>query len=1315
MNPLESLLINLKIKPQVSEYSQVNVLIKGDFLDEREKEFDIESLMTKLAEASLLKVKIKPTSIREEEVEELVVVEPVTKKNISKKGKLLIEEDEGEETAAVEGVEIVLPKKTERKTKIVEKGVAILGPETFIQIGDTPINQRLPVRERPFKIIASSYYMNNREKFVNFINSLFAPYKEELKRNSDNISCDTIGNTSGNISLLIHQEIVRDYMNLYTPYRGLLLYHGLGSGKTCSSIAIAEGMKGPKKIIIMTPKSLRRNYMEELKKCGDLMYKKDQFWEFISTETDIELARVLSSILNLPMEYIKKKKGAWFVNVTKPSNYAGLTANQKMSLDDQLDVMIESKYMFINYNGLRAKRLEELTSGFTRNLFDNSVVIIDEAHNLVSRIVNKIKKEPLMNEIKRGDQERAARDLAKKLSEILEKTSNIAELNKSQIYELNLEIKNLLLNVNSNREINNTERETLDINLKKIVKSTKKNDEPASLQQVTDAQGPISIIITRLQERPVIESRVGEKEFLPKYLSTKLYEFLLSAKDAKIVLLTGTPVINYPNEFGILFNILRGYIKTWEFPISDTTAQAFNRDTLMDMLKGEKSLDYIDYEQNLKVLTITRNPFGFKNKIKKDEGYKGVTNAKEVSRGILDIDTSSFDNDTEFEKRIIGILKRNNIDVFVAGIKINHKKALPDTLDLFEGQYIDSTTRQIKNTSALNRRILGLSSYFRSAQENLLPRFTRTIGRDYHIVRIPMSNFQFKIYEEARRQERKTEKPKKAEGIGGLYKESTSTYKIFSRLFCNFVMPNRPTPRVSRDIKAAASFEENFEEQLQDTLANLQRINEKNEAEGGPASAMWNIKEFEYLWRARYGKETEEQLKEEAIRKIDKFREKIGRDLQPQFDKLIEAAETDERKTELRQKKEDIVEGILVELQKKSDAKDVDNENEGEVEGDELLDEIGGLDYKQMIDKTLKNIEEHSSDFLTPEALEKYSPKFLHMLENISDPRNVGLHLVYSQFRTLEGIGIFSLTLEKNGFARFKLTKTSANSWDIDINEADAGKPTYALYTGTETHEEREIIRNIYNGDWDFVPTNIAEQLRLKSNNNNTGDIIKVLMITSSGSEGINLRNTRFVHIMEPYWHPVRLEQVIGRARRICSHKNLPPALQTVEVFVYLMVFTAEQLDSDDAIELKRKDLSKIEKVPVTSDQLLYEISEIKGNLTRQLTDSIKESSFDCQLYSNGKCVNFGEPNSSKFSYFPDYTKEEDDNNYKLNQTQKISWKGKPITIGGVDYVYKRINEHLLNIYDKDSFTAALKNPSVEPLLVGTLEINEGKRVFKPV
>jgi len=215
-------------------------------------------------------------------------------------------------------------------------------------------------------------------------------------------------------------------------------------------------------------------------------------------------------------------------------------------------------------------------------------------------------------------------------------------------------------------------------------------------------------------------------------------------------------------------------------------------------------------------------------------------------------------------------------------------------------------------------------------------------------------------------------------------------------------------------------------------------------------------------------------------------------------------------------------------------------------------------------------------------------------------------------------------------------------------------------------------------------------------------------MITSSGSEGINLRNTRYVHIMEPYWHPVRTEQVIGRARRICSHTKLPLALQTVEVFVYLMKLTKQQIDSD--VELKRKDLSKTEpKVPVTSDQLLFEISEIKANLSKQLTDAIKESSFDCFIYSNGNCVNFGDPKSDKFAYVPDYEKQQNDSTVVTNK-KTDEWTGKPISIAGVDYVYRRMARDVLNIYDKESY---LKG---NPVLIGTYETNErGERVFKQV
>ena len=227
-------------------------------------------------------------------------------------------------------------------------------------------------------------------------------------------------------------------------------------------------------------------------------------------------------------------------------------------------------------------------------------------------------------------------------------------------------------------------------------------------------------------------------------------------------------------------------------------------------------------------------------------------------------------------------------------------------------------------------------------------------------------------------------------------------------------------------------------------------------------------------------------------------------------------------------------------------------------------------------------------------------------------------------------------------------------------------------------------------------------------------------MITSSGSEGINLRNTRYVHIMEPYWHPVRAEQVIGRARRICSHKDLPPELQTVEVFIYLMTFSAEQLKSDDSIELKQKDLSKgIPKVPVTSDQLLFEISSIKENVSNQLTKIIKETSFDCNLYSHGSenivCLNFADPTNTAFSYTPDYSKQQSDVTLKTNK-KKIEWTGKLIKLYGVEYVYRRMSPKLLNIYDLNSYRQALENSDINPILIGTLEVNaNGEQVFKTI
>jgi len=66
----------------------------------------------------------------------------------------------------------------------------------------------------------------------------------------------------------------------------------IGSGKTCTSIAIAEGLKNDKSIIVMTPASLKSNYIEELKKCGDYLYKKNQYWEFVNTKKNPDLVLI---------------------------------------------------------------------------------------------------------------------------------------------------------------------------------------------------------------------------------------------------------------------------------------------------------------------------------------------------------------------------------------------------------------------------------------------------------------------------------------------------------------------------------------------------------------------------------------------------------------------------------------------------------------------------------------------------------------------------------------------------------------------------------------------------------------------------------------------------------------------------------------------------------------------------------------------------------------------------------------------------------------------------------------------------------------
>jgi len=961
-------------------------------------------------------------------------------------------------------------------------------PIAKVKLGKNKLAERLPKPTGKIIHKASAYYMNNRKISIEKLSKLFQPYRQEILDKSDEASCDKSDGVD--FELLTHQKAVRDYLNLMTPYRGLLLLHALGSGKTCTSIAIAEGMKTDKKIFVMTPASLSKNFFSQLKDCGDHLYRKNQYWEFVSIVGQPEYEKLLSSALSLSPTYIQKHKGAWLVDVKKPPNFTDLSTSEQNAIDVQLDEMIQNKYKEIHYNAPNIQRIfSELSKDDSINPFDNTVVLIDEAHNFVSRIVNQIKK--------------------------------------------------------------------------------------------------------------------------PKSISNMLYKYLMTATNAKIVMMTGTPIINYPNEIGILFNILRGAIKTWTFQlrIKDTV----NTETILKVFADAdfNTYDYIAYNNG--ILTVTRNPHGFVNVQKPTktgkivDGYAGVR---------LD-ESGNIINDTQFQSIIISLLKEANIEV--ANTSVFANTALPDDKDAFLGMFVDTDAEIIKNDDLFTRRVIGLTSFFPNTQDSLLPSIMKWEDEngdehDYEEVKVEMSDYQFATYEKIREIERNKEtsrkrNEKKAKKGDDLFK-TTSSYRIRSRACCNFAFPDPP----GRPMPARAAAPR--------TPPTDDEKEEKGSDEENDAAA-------------------KAPAEEGGVRSVKPV--------------VAEAPAEEE---------------------------DVDEE----------AFESNSIEYSERIQIALQYLADRPDEFLVPEKLKEFSPKFTKILENIMDPANVGLHLLYSQFRTVEGIGLMKIILEANGYAQFKIHKKTANEWSIDQKDEDKAKPKFMLYTGTESEEEKDILLKIYNSQWEYVPSTITQSFEGVAENNHMGEVIKIIMITSSGAEGINLKNTRFVHIVEPYWHMVRVDQVIGRARRICSHSKLPEELRTVKVFLYMATFNMEKLKASGNKTLMEKDVSKMNSKPVTTDESLFETAGIKNKINQQLLTYVKQSAFDCSTYAGIgnnklKCHTYGSIKSNAFSSYPSI--EEDLHMKPELDTKEVKVKVKQITFGKKKYAY---NEAKNELYAMENYEAAKAN-----------------------
>jgi hypothetical protein len=264
--------------------------------------------------------------------------------------------------------------------------------------------------------------------------------------------------------------------------------------------------------------------------------------------------------------------------------------------------------------------------------------------------------------------------------------------------------------------------------------------------------------------------------------------------------------------------------------------------------------------------------------------------------------------------------------------------------------------------------------------------------------------------------------------------------------------------------------------------------------------------------------------------------------------------------------------------------------------------------YSDALDAALANL--RASDVLAKSRLAALSPKFSRIVDSLSDlaTSNKGSAIVYSQFKRAEGIDVLAAALDANGFAELRIERDPV-SHHIVVRPLDTGtgaKHRYMVYSNDDPLVA-DVVLSLFNNRVDEVSALVRNSLKRMGLplTNLRGELATALLITASGVEGINTRNVRQVHIVEPFWHRNRIDQVIGRARRVHSHDDLPPKERFIDVYVYIATFTEEQ---------KRITMDTLKDGELTSDEFVKDVAKRKHALLSQVLKLMQQVAVDCTV-----------------------------------------------------------------------------------------------------
>ncbi len=211
----------------------------------------------------------------------------------------------------------------------------------------------------------------------------------------------------------------------------------------------------------------------------------------------------------------------------------------------------------------------------------------------------------------------------------------------------------------------------------------------------------------------------------------------------------------------------------------------------------------------------------------------------------------------------------------------------------------------------------------------------------------------------------------------------------------------------------------------------------------------------------------------------------------------------------------------------------------------------------------------------------KYSPKINSIIDSIKE--STGIILIYSNYLEA-GLIPLALALEEQGIKRY-------------------GETPSLLKSSTSSSHFKYII---ISGDKKLSPNNNRELNACTNSSNKNGDDVKVVLISRAGTEGLDFKNIRQTHILEPWYNMNRIQQTIGRAVRTKSHCQLPFIERNVMIFLYGTILSNDTESTDLYIyrraEEKAIQIGKVSRL-LKQNAVDCLLNKEQGNFTEEKLD----------------------------------------------------------------------------------------------------------------